>query len=172
MMKKASLDFLIQAVLHPKQLGTPFQSSKYLINAIIKELSGKRIVELGAGNGGLTKGILSYEPLTQLTSFEINDSLLENLVKINDPRLKIINASAENFPDYVDDFDCVVSGLPLSSMKKEIIERILENSRKARFIQYKYFPTKMLLEEYFKSVSAKIIFRNIPPAIIYNCSNE
>lgn len=174
--KKASKDFFHEFLKHRKELGTPFESSKYLSRAVAKEVTGINIVELGAGPGAITKGILAYHHEINLTAFEINSRLLEHLADINDPRLTIVRASAENFPDYFEDLDsidCIVSGLPLTSMPKHTVKKILESSKKSRrYIQYKYFPEKKLLEDYFESVEAKVIWRNVPPALLYVCHNN
>ena len=174
--KKPSKDFFDQFFKHSKELGTPFQSSKYLVRAVAREVVGLNVIELGAGHGPITRGILAYHPNVRLTAFEINHKLLEHLAQIQDPRLTIVRESAENFLDYVnglDSIDCIVSGLPLTSMPKSVVEKILESSRKSqRYIQYKYFPEKRLLENYFDHIKAKIVWRNIPPALVYVCSNN
>ena len=176
--KKAKLDFAIEFIKHREELGTPFASSRYLARAVAREVSGyKRVVELGAGQGQVTRRILKENPgLVSLTAFEIIPELFEDLLQINDSRLTIVSASAENFIDYVPDFDCVVSGLPLTTMfrkSREIVDKILSDSRSAqRYIQYKYFPSKRLLKDYFEHVRGSMIWRNVPPALIYVCSNN
>ena len=167
-----SRDFFVEFLKHAKELGTPFQSSTHLADAVAREIKGNRIIELGAGNGNVTRGILALHPKALVTAFEINSKLLKNLSIIKSSRLKIIKNSAENFSDYVSDFDCVVSGLPLTSMPEEAVDKILECAKKARFIQYKYFPERKLLERYFKSVRGKIVWGNFPPAIVYVCDNN
>lgn len=171
--KKPSRDFFDEFFKHRKELGTPFQSSKYLVRTIAREVIGVNVIELGAGHGPITRGILAYHPEVRLTAFEINSKLLEHLDDIQDSRLRIVRASAEEFPDYVSDFDCIVSGLPLTSMPKSVVDKILSDSKKAkRYIQYKYFPEKKLLENYFDNVKARIVWRNVPPALVYVCSNN
>jgi phospholipid N-methyltransferase len=172
MRKKPSKDFFDEFLRNRKELGTPFPSSRYLARAVAKEVRGYNVVELGAGQGQVTKAILSHNPQIMLTSFEINPKLLEHLVEIKDPRLRIVRASAEEFPDHVPDFDCVVSGLPLTSMAEEVVHRILSESRKAqRYIQYKYFPEGNLLRKYFSHIKFRVEVRNPIPALIYVCRN-
>ena len=171
--KKASGEFMSEFFRHPKQLGTPFESSRYLARAVAKHVVGKNVIELGAGHGPVTRSILHYNPKVRLTAFEINSGLVRHLNEINDPRLRIVNDSAENFYEYVSDFDCIVSGLPLTSMPRPVVDKILLNSRRSLvYIQYKYFPEKKLLRKYFDSVRGIIVWRNVPPAIVYICKNH
>lgn len=173
--RNSNKDFAKEFVKHRKELGTPFQSSKYLARAVAEQVIGYDVVELGAGSGPITKAILHEYKLRnkplRLTVFENRPRLLEHLLEINDDRLKIRGESAEYFSDYVRDFDCVVSGLPLTSMPKEIVHKILETSRRAeRFIQYKYFPEGDLLKEYFSNVESRVVVRNMPPfTLVYVC---
>jgi len=173
MRNKSSLAFAREFLKNRKQLGTPFPSSRYLARTVAKQVVGYNIIELGAGLGQVTNAILNENLDIMLTAFEINPGFLEHLAQIKDSRLTIISASAENFADYVQAFDCVVSGLPLTSMPKHIVKRILESSKKSlRYIQYKYFPEKRLLEDYFEHVSGRVVWRNVPPALVYVCSNN
>ncbi len=159
-----------------KVLGTPFQSSRYLVDAVSNEVKGNKVVELGAGNGPITKGILAYHPKMQfpelqLTAFEINPKLLKNLAKTKDSRLTIVSESAENFLKYVPEPDCIVSGLPLTSMPRNIVDKVLTSSKKGLYIQYKYWPEKTLLKDYFNNIKSKVVWRNFPPALVYVCKN-
>jgi len=173
--RNSNKDFAREFVKNTKQLGTPFQSSRYLARAVAEQVIGYNVVELGAGSGPITKAILheykSRDKPLKLTVFENNPRLLEHLFEINDDRLKIRGESAEYFPDYIEDFDCVISGLPLTSMPDDIVHKILEASTQAqRFVQYKYFPEGDLLREYFSSVKSKVVFRNMPPlTLVYVC---
>ena len=168
-----SADFFIEFFKNSSLLGTPFQSSRCLVKAVAQEVVGTNVVELGAGNGPITQGILNNPLQVNLSAFEINPKLLENLSKIKNPRLNIINQDAENFFESVPSFDCVVSGLPLTSLPREVTHRILTESKKAKkFIQYKYFPEKKLLRKYFNNVSVRVVWRNMPPALVYVCENK
>ncbi len=173
MKRKKTLSFAREFIRNRKQLGTPFPSSRYLARAIAKYVVGYNIVELGAGQGQVTKAILHRHPNIKLTAFEINQGLLEHLAEIEDPRLRVVEASAEHFSDYVPEFQCVVSGLPLTSMPEEVVHELLTTSKRAqRYIQYKYFPEGNLLKKYFSNVKLKIVFMNPLPALVYVCSNN
>ena len=55
-------------------------------------------VEIGPGTGNLTKEILK-EPIKELHCLEIDKDMIEELKKIQDPRLKIYHTDASEF-DY------------------------------------------------------------------------
>ena len=169
--RNSNKDFAREFVRNSKQLGTPFQSSRYLAKAVAEQVIGYNIIELGAGSGPITRAILNHHLNIRLTAFENNPRLLEHLLEIDDDRLTVVGHSAEDFYKYVPDFDCIVSGLPLTSMPKHIVHKILEASSQAqRFIQYKYFPEGDLLKEYFSSVKSRVVLRNLPPlTLVYVC---
>ena len=164
--------FAKEFIKNRKQLGTPFPSSKYLAREIARHVIGQNIIELGAGQGQITRAILKKHPQISLTAFEINPGLIKNLSEIKDPRLQIIQSSAAEFPSFVSEYDCIISGLPLTSMPKETVHKILLSSRNSkRYIQYKYFPESKLLKKYFSKVKVRIVLRNPIPALVYICSN-
>jgi phospholipid N-methyltransferase len=94
------------------------------------------------------------------------------LEKINDSRLKVINDDAKNCEQYVDNLDCIVSGLPLSLFNKSKKERILAiTSKSKRYIQLQYTPfLSKKIKHYFSDVKLKFVPQNFPPAFIYVCS--
>ena len=170
---KQAILFFLEFFKNIKMLGTPFQSSKYLVNAVANEVVGTKIVELGAGNGQITKGILAKNPKAKLYAFEINQKLVKNLKKIKNNNLYIFNKDAKDFIKYVGSFNCIVSGIPLTFTTKKTNNVILKNAKKAkRFIQYKYFPERKLLDKYFNHIQVKIVWRNLPPALVYICENR
>ena len=170
-MRKSS--FALQYFKHPRQMGTPIQSSSLLVKAVIEEIIGKNIIELGAGKGPITRGILKIIPPDgKLTCLEIEKEFCEELRRYNDSRLRVINESAEELRNYLNGNDCIISGLPLTSLPHNIRSRILESVKDYRFIQYKYFPSRRLLEDYFSEIKVKRVLLNIPPAVVYVCHNN
>ena len=164
--------------MHPRRVGTFTQSSLSLVEAIVKEVVGKNIIELGAGQGPITRRILDNLPEDgNLIAFEIDKRFCKNLEKIKDSRLKVICDCVLDSKDYLQDInyeiDCIVSGLPLTSLDKNQARGILDFcSKSKRFIQYKYFKSDKLLRDYFSEIRVEKVSRNLPPALIYICSNE
>lgn len=169
-----SLRFLYEFLKYPKQVGTFTQSSKVLARRMAEQINGSyHIVEFGPGTGSVTAEILKCLPKNgRLTCFEINPHFCRCLEKLNDPRLMIINDDARNCERYVDNLDCIVSGLPLSlfnTSKKAGILAITSKSK--RYIQLQYAPLLgREMRHYFSDVRLKFVPQNFPPAFIYVCS--
>ena len=144
--------------------------------------NAKVIVELGPGNGAITKYILdSLSPKATLICFEINDNFYNQLIALEHPQLIVVKSSAEKIEEelYKRNFnkaDYIVSSLPLTIIPDEISDLILEKSFEAlvdngTFIQYQYSLTyfKKLKKVFKESISLEFELLNIPPAFIYRC---
>jgi phospholipid N-methyltransferase len=168
-----NLQFARQFLRHPKQLGTMVQSGKVLARRMAREVGESAdVVEFGAGTGPVTREILRQLPDNgRLTCFEINPDLCRCLGQIGDPRLRVVNDSAENCERYVPHPDCVVSELPMALFGKEVKDRILAIARRSgKYIQLQYTPVLgKEIRHYFADVKMKFVVRNIPPAFVYVC---
>jgi len=168
-------NFIYEFLKHPSETGTFTQSSRYLARAIAHQIDGNsNVTEFGAGMGAVTTEILKRLPANgQLTCFEVNSYFCRHLLRINDPRLKVINDDAENCEKHVRNLDCIVSGLPLTLFNKSKREKILAiSSKSGRFIQLQYSPAlKGDVENQFPDVEIKFIPLNFPPAFVYICAN-
>ena len=174
--------FFMQALLNFKQTGALCASSKYLAKRMISSLflvkKTKRIVELGPGNGHITKKILnSIGCNCELMVFELNSTFCNELRKINDDRLIIINDCATNILKYTDfgSVDFVISSLPLAQIDNETKSVLLKEINKVllnngEFIQYQYsLLDYSFLKNNFSTIKIGFTFFNFPPAFIYNC---
>jgi len=160
-------------------------SSSTVIHHLIRSMNlskGKIIVELGGGTGRITRAILeSMDDDARLFSFEINDELYEDLKTIEDPRLVVVNGSAEDLSRHlsvhgVKEVDYVVSALPILVMPSDVIIRIFQEVKallneggKLIHIQY-HLQAYRWLKKVFDTVRVKIVFFNLPPAFLYYCS--
>jgi len=171
-----TLRFVYEFLKYPIQVGTFTASSKFLAKKMAEQIDGSvRVVEFGAGTGSVTAEILKRLPENgRLTCFEINPQFCKQLEKIDDSRLQIINDDAKNCEHYVDDLDCIVSGLPLTLFAKSKKERILAiTSKSKRYIQLQYTPLLgKKMKHYFSDVKLKFVPQNFPPAFIYVCSTS
>ena len=174
--------FFTQALLNFKQTGALCTSSRHLADKMISSLylvkKPKRIIELGAGDGYITKKILnSIGEDCELIVFELNTTFCDELHKINDNRLVIINDCATNIMKYTNSksIDFVISSLPLAQIDgvtksvilKKIINVLLNNGE---FIQYQYsLLDYSFLKNNFRTIKISFTFFNFPPAFIYNC---
>ena len=140
------------------------------------------IVELGAGDGAITKEILKkLHPEATLVCFEVNQKFYSQLKKIQHPRLKVLNSSAEMIREELKELgfskSChIISSLPLTMIPDVISQNILQNSYailedNGTFIQYQYSPVyfKKLNSVFHHAVSLDFEVLNMPPAFIYRC---
>jgi phospholipid N-methyltransferase len=141
------------------------------------------IVELGPGEGVITREIIKQlGPQTQLFIFEMNKAFVDEFLQFNDPRIHVINDSAEFMQKYlhqhgIDKVDYIISSLPLTLFPEELKIKILDESQKVlgtkgTYMQYLYW-TKVakLLKRKFKKVKMDYVPLNLPPAFVYTCQN-
>jgi len=178
--------FILEALKKFGQIGSIFPSSKYLAKSIAECIPNKEdvvVVELGAGTGTITKEILKKISITSsLIACEKNKKMAEFLKnEIHDPRLLVIEGDAISMQKVITSLghhkaDCVVSGIPLGTLKKYeqdmlllTIKELLKND--GVYVQFQYFLSTFLnIKRYFKSVKIKkYVLRNLPPAFVYKC---
>jgi phospholipid N-methyltransferase len=171
-----SLRFARQFLRHPKQCGTFTESGRVLARRMAEEIRGScRVVEFGAGTGPVTREILKELPEDgRLTCFEINPDFCRCLEEIGDPRLRVVNDDAQNCHRYVENPDCVVSGLPLALFSRQALEQILAISRKCgKYVQLQYTPfLSREIRRHFREVKLRFVPRNFPPAFVYVCGHS
>jgi phospholipid N-methyltransferase len=169
------IKFVKEFIKNPKQVGAVAESSGFLARAMAQQIeSDVNIVEFGPGTGAVTKEILRRLPKHgQLTCLEINPQFCDDLKKINDPRLKIINDDVRNYSRAIEDYDCVLSSLPLGIFDKTQRDKIIAMSGRAKkYIQFQYTPfLKPKLKKYFNDVEIKFVPLNVPPAFVYVSKN-
>jgi phospholipid N-methyltransferase len=159
-----------------KTSGTITPSSPRLISRLLAPIdfaSARCIVELGPGNGCVTKAILEkLHPDCLLVCFELNSTFVEQLELIADPRLRIVNACASSIRE---ELDHVVSSLPLALIDAAIVDNILcsvGNNLKTGgcFQQYQYtLKNYSDMKPRFSNVKLRFTLRNLPPAFVYEC---
>lgn len=176
------IEFFREGIKNIKTVGTISRSSKYLCKGAIKHVdftNAKTIVELGAGDGVITKHILkAMRPDAQLLAFEVNDKFCDLMrTTINDDRLHVIEDSAEKIEHYLEtigenEADYVISALPFVALPKELGKKIVaEAHRKLKvgglYIQIHYsLLAKSLYEDTFGNVDVNFVPINVPPAFV------
>lgn len=182
-----TIEFFRESIKNLKTVGTLTRSSKYLCKGLIKHVnfsSAKVIVELGAGDGVITKHILqSMAPDCKLMIFEVNDNFTEQLNEIKDDRLIVVQDSAEKLEFHlkkhaVASIDYVISAIPFVIIPKDIANSIIETCRAnmnigALFVQVHYsLMAKKLYSDVFGNVDINFVARNIPPAFVLVSENS
>ncbi|MFA6307294.1 MAG: rRNA adenine N-6-methyltransferase family protein [Patescibacteria group bacterium] len=186
------MNFFKQFLSSPLETGAIKSSSKNLSKLITNQsdLSKKKcIVELGSGKGVFTKEILNkISPKCIFFCLEINPQFVIETKK-NCPKAIVYNTSAKNIKKYLlkhkqISCDCIISGLPWSSFNKKVQETLLDEiytslEDNGEFLTFAYLQGLLLpngirfqklLKNKFKRVKkTKIIWKNLPPALVYYC---
>jgi phospholipid N-methyltransferase len=179
------IKFFKEAIKTLKTSGTVMPSSRFLAKKMLQNINFSTtdlIVELGPGNGAITKVILKkLHPKAKLVCFEINDNFYEYLSELKHPQLIVIKASAENIVIELQKLgfskaNYIISSLPLTIIPEDVTNVILKQSHKVlhpdgTFTQYQYSLTyfKKLKSVFKDTISLKFEFLNFPPAFIYFC---
>ncbi|MDP8236671.1 MAG: hypothetical protein P9M08_09825 [Candidatus Erginobacter occultus] len=185
-----NLSLTLEYFRHFREIGSLVPDSKTCCRALLEPVpfdSARVIYEYGAGSGRVTRELLRRKrPETALVAFEKNLQLYrrladgireENFILVNADILERDSASAgEGHPARA---DCVVSTLPCSSLD---FERLVQSSVIPRlapggiYIQYahtlsclKGFRARSVLGRYFREVRSVLVWRNLPPALVYTC---
>lgn len=181
----SKINFFKEAVKNIKTLGTVAPSSRFLSKRMLKEINFSKaefLVELGSGNGAITKHILEkLSPESMLICFEINDNFYHQLKDLKHPQLIVLKASAEKIVDElaklnIHKVNYIISSLPLTIIPDEVSDEILDKcfkvlTKNGSFIQFQYSLSyfKKLKNVFKESISLEFEPLNIPPAFIYRC---
>lgn len=184
--------FISAFLRRPLTVGAVAPSSPALARAMVPPVdlkSAQIVIELGAGTGAITQEIRHRIGLgTELAAFELHPDAIERLRK-KFPDIHIIHDTAENMRPHLDRLghrhaDCIVSGLPWSTMSDPLQDRILDAvlaslHPEGVFSAMVYLHAKRLpssakfrrkLETRFARIaSSSIVWGNLPPAFVYYC---
>lgn len=140
----------------------------------------RTVVEFGAGSGVYTRELLRrMHPEARLLAFEVDRRLSAKLcAELDDPRLQLVNASAEEADGYLAGapVDVLVSALPFTSLPGAVRRRVLDLSPavlapRGVMLVLQYSPLiQGELQRRFASVQRRISPLNLPPAFLFRCS--
>ena len=174
--------FFRSFLAHPRRVGAVLPTSRKAVNDMLDMAdlpSATTVVELGAGTGSHTGEVLRrLAPGARFLSFEIDPQLVAALRRGHaDPRLEVVNDSAENLAAYLDGArpDVVVSELPFTSLPHNlggvILDRVVDQLAPGGtllVLQYSPFVLPQLRKR-FRSVSWRFSLFNVPPAMLFAC---
>lgn len=181
------VDFFLQFLKHPLQIGSVIPSSNFLMRQILEAAqvaSADTVVELGPGTGGTTRAILKeMRPDAKLLSIDINPHFHARVSAIEDERLIPHLGSATELPDIVNGYglpapDIVISGIPFSTMSPELGRSIIEQIRASlspngRFVAYQASNRVAELCRPIMGQGENVLeLRNIPPMRVYTWANS
>ena len=179
--KMGTIDFFRTSIKHLKTVGTITRSSKFLCKDMIKHVDfskARSIVELGAGDGVITKHILkAMHPDAKLLTFEILPKMFDQLNAIGDDRMYAIQDSAEKIGEYLEkhdmgEADFIISAIPFVAFPEELTYKILNEckthlKKDGKYIQVHYsLLTKKIYQEIFGNVDVSFTPLNVPPAFV------
>lgn len=171
------LSFFKALIIHPRNIGALCTSSSYLAQAMAEYVHlnpGEIVVELGPGTGVITEALLKQgTPPQQIVAIEFLPNFAIKLQQ-RFPDIHVIQGNAVELETLIAPYHQVkyiVSSLPLRSLPLELSQNILQQIEKVLpkhgyYIQFTYsykHDTFGMLSN-FKRVSAKRIWRNLPPA--------
>jgi len=173
--------FIKESLQNIKTVGTVTRSSGFLSRQMAKKVdyqSAKFVIELGAGDGVITKEILKRLPKdAQLMVFEVNERFIEQLLSIEDERLIVVDDTAENIAHHLKnhgqtEVDAVVSAIPFVILSDELRATIIKEcmdvlKENAPFVQVHYsLVLRGMYKELFGNVKIGFVPLNIPPAFV------
>ena len=180
------IEFIYQFLNKPKTIGSIIPSSKYLSKKILSFVdfskSGIVLLEYGAGTGPFTSEIVKYlKPTDQLIVIELNPKFATYLKEKfkNYKNVKIYEDCVANTKkilekEGVKEVDYIISGIPFSSLPKDVTQDILVNTKSIMsnttlFLTFQYSKfKKSTFEKYFKIIDIKFVLQNIPSAYVFS----
>lgn len=175
--------FIVEGVKNFKEIGAVARTGKSscakMVSYIQKE--DRYVVELGAGDGVITRHILeTMSPDATLLAFEINPTFCAKLEALDDPRLIVVNDSAEHIEKYLSEHgirevDIMISAIPFLVLPYELAHTIVHAGARCikkggSYVQLHYGKTlSPLYKEVYGNFSTDFILNNIPPSYIYRC---
>nr|WP_240511582.1 methyltransferase [Novosphingobium panipatense] len=139
--KSAARIAFSEFIRHPAKVGSAFPATNYLVESVLEPLDWPKIgalVEFGPGTGRFTTAALArMRRESQLIAIEPGDEFVEHLrTSIRDRRLCVVRGSAQDVAQILDDLalshaDCILSGLPFSTLDRAVGAQIAEASAAA-----------------------------------------
>jgi phosphatidylethanolamine/phosphatidyl-N-methylethanolamine N-methyltransferase len=174
--------FFRQWLRSPKSMGAVIPSSRALARAVSREIAwrpGQVIVELGAGTGAISQGLMeSGLPPEALMMIELDRPLFEYL-RERFPKVRVINGDATRLVDIlrqqgIEEVGTVISGIPMVTMPLDFQRAIIEQSFAALgpggcLLQYSYSPVVPIPARKLgvEARLVKFVVRNLPPATVW-----
>jgi phospholipid N-methyltransferase len=161
-------------------VGWPLQTSRDATKRICDAINfqqARRIIEIGAGTGNVTREVLKrLAPDGELIVFEVNSELCRYLRGIEDPRIVVYNASAFDMSEVVSEkADYILSALPIATLSNNSFARFYERIKAVLKDDGHYIQLQLSLFSYpslrqlFHTVDVAVCLRNFIPLFIYSC---
>jgi len=176
-------NILIKEFVKDKKVGAFFSTTKSVTKKMLNNINfheAKILVEYGPGKGIITKHLLEQmQEDAVLYVFEINKNFINDLLRVNDKRLIVVNADAYNARTIlknkykINKVDYVISTIPLTFYDRRKRKRIVTKTynllnENGKFITSQYtWLVYYLLKQRFHQTRVIAAIINIPPSIIF-----
>jgi phosphatidylethanolamine/phosphatidyl-N-methylethanolamine N-methyltransferase len=188
------LTFVSSAVRSPAVIGAVAPSGRALCDllaSVAPQDGSATVVELGPGTGVVSQALRRrLAPEARHVAVEIDPGMVTHLTRTR-PWLEVVHGDAKDLQKLLADIgithvDTIVSGLPWTLFSREAQRGIMEQVSRVLvpggvFTTFAYrhvmnLPTQRrfreLLEESFDEVHVtSTVWRNVPPALCYQCRN-
>lgn len=184
---KEKILFIKNFFLKRKEVWAILPSSFNLAKEMVKKEDiekAKIIVEIWGGTWVFTKEIVKYNLIwKKVFVFEINKDFYKKLKeKFEDTSLIILNEDILDIDKIMEKYninhiDLIISWIPFRSLPSELFDKFLIKiskyfDKQSYFLQFSYFKkTKKDFEKYFKNITYKKVWLNIPSAYVFKCNN-
>lgn len=168
---------------YPTMVGSAFPASHWLVHRMLAPIDLQEIelfVEFGPGTGAFTRVVLArLPPSAVLLALDTSEAFVDHLRgSIDDPRFEAVCESAANVAAVLRErglpsADCILSGLPFSTLERYEADRTMHASRavlasNGMFCAYQMRRTiEPLVETYIGPIQSAFEWRNIPPCHLY-----
>ena len=187
---RSHIKFIKGFINNPKDTGSIIPSSVTLAKEMFRSLpvtNFKLAVEFGPGTGVLTREAIKILPNDcQLILVEKSEEFV-NLLRDRFLDQQIFHGNAQDINKILGtdagSVDIIFSGLPFTNFPKNLSQEILRESKNAlrtggRFRTFIYLHNVWLpkmtwfrqqLQQTFSKVETYTVYRNFPPALIFDC---
>ena len=186
------LHFLREFANNPESTGSVAPSSNALAKEVVSGLDlaeASAVLEYGPGTGAFTPYVLREIPyLCKFVAIELNP-FFANHVRETYPDVTLHHGSVEEVRAICDKntismVDCIISGLPWAAFSHQKQKALLDATMKVlkpggQFTTFALLHGKLMpsgrrfvrmLRSYFPEVkTSRVIWSNIPPAVVYKC---
>jgi len=168
---------------NPLAVGSAFPASHILVERMLAPIDWSRmecVIEYGPGTGIFTRALLDRLPAhARLLAIDTSAGFIDHLRRATpDRRLVAVAGSADAVRGIMAGHglgraDCILSGLPFSTLAPDQAERLMKVSAGAlapdgRFLAYQMRKAVLpLLERRFETVETGFEWRNLPPCHLY-----
>lgn len=185
-----NISFFREFLKHPTEVAAALPSSRALVSELLKDFplkDSKTVVEFGAGNGVITRQLLSKVSKSTICLVVEPNHAFSQMLAAEGAQVNVIEDYAQNVgEDILKKYglvDFIVAGLPYSLMPRETVisiiagaHKILRENGELRIFFYAHsllFPKiqgmVFLLRNRFKISEFSVNWKNFPPMAVCRC---